>query len=709
MLSRMREISRCSLDMTLAALIPAILSRLLLAYHFTSESTPDTADIYALAKGTLSELLFIPLLFMLLLPIRKIPATVKYFWMVCWCVFYAGNVENILHNGSNLDIFLIAYVTDAEFISGSLVTTDLIVRTVAFFVIAFIFISLANLRYGTRKIIILSTFVIIPVAVATPDPEDFNHWVTHGVITSNTKKIITAQADKDYQSKPVLSAELLSKYLGNPNDGTPRFTASNSRPNILLVFIESLRNADINKKVMPNLAELAEHNIHYNNFYAHRDLTIRGLYSSLSGNYPNLLNNENKADIIGLHGTTQPLLPEILNKHGYNTVFLQSATLGFMRKDLFAKAAGFQQVFGEEHIKHWYHKGGWGVDDRALYEAAEQRIKILNTQSKPWMLTLLTSGTHHPYELPENHPRLPEFSEAENALRYTDTYLNQLLNNLEDSGTLDNTLVIITSDEVKKISGIEGRFSLDDYRSPLIVVTPDKHTYTSDDIYGHIDVTSSILDYIKIPASQYHISGHSIFRSYPNSRNLLVSRDSDIFIISDSDRVLFYAPSNSFSDADNEPESKLVSEIKTVIRSSDLSHTDIKTKYIFSEKNRILQKNDLEITGRPSSIIIGQLSLAAKKGETVIWDFELEADNMLAQEAEISAESTILPVYNNEKFKYIFFDKVSLQKGKKLNIRREYTAEDNISRIDTQFSVDIPAEGTVKLKHAYITIQQQIH
>ncbi len=71
-----------------------------------------------------------------------------------------------------------------------------------------------------------------------------------------------------------------------------------------------------------------------------------------------------------------------------------------MSKDLFMPKIGFSQVYGEEWFSQAYARNQWGIDDRAYFEQSLQMLRTLQAERKPWFLTLLTVGTHHPYIVP---------------------------------------------------------------------------------------------------------------------------------------------------------------------------------------------------------------------------------------------------------------------------------------------------------------------
>ncbi|WP_163070273.1 sulfatase-like hydrolase/transferase, partial [Acinetobacter nosocomialis] len=71
-------------------------------------------------------------------------------------------------------------------------------------------------------------------------------------------------------------------------------------------------------------------------------------------------------------------------------------------------------------------------------------VKQLRQQKKPWMLTLLTVGTHQPYSAPADYLALyPNAKQA--AVAYLDDAIGAFLADLEKQGVLRDTLVVLTS------------------------------------------------------------------------------------------------------------------------------------------------------------------------------------------------------------------------------------------------------------------------
>src|SRR5690606_18357251 len=95
----------------------------------------------------------------------------------------------------------------------------------------------------------------------------------------------------------------------------------------------------------------------------------------------------------------------------------------------------------------------WGKDDRAFFEGALNYVGQLQKQDKPWMLTLLTVGTHQPYSAPAEYLERYD-TPKQAAVAYLDDALGAFLDSLERQGVLKDTLVVVTSDESHGIDGV---------------------------------------------------------------------------------------------------------------------------------------------------------------------------------------------------------------------------------------------------------------
>ena len=159
----------------------------------------------------------------------------------------------------------------------------------------------------------------------------------------------------------------------------------------------------------------------------------------------------------------------------------------------------------------------WGAIDAVLFRGAREYIADLRKKEKPWMLTLLTVGTHQPYAVPDEIvANYPDRRAA--TVDQLDQALGQFIENLRADGVLEDTLVVIAADESH---GAE----IGDWTSSWgmgMVLAPEGETLPrlKPGGYGLVDTEISILDYLGLPVPE-EVVGRSFFRDYTSPREMI--------------------------------------------------------------------------------------------------------------------------------------------------------------------------------------------
>jgi phosphoglycerol transferase MdoB-like AlkP superfamily enzyme len=198
--------------------------------------------------------------------------------------------------------------------------------------------------------------------------------------------------------------------------GHKLLTAPGQARNVLIIALEGIPGAyiDANRQaigshyqenLMPNLSRWAERGMNTPDYVLHTHQTIRGLYAMLCGDYDKLNNGTPKGvEMLTQQERNQACLPAQLRKNGFATHYLQGAGLRFMAKDKIMPHIGFDATHGLEWFTNAnYLEFPWGKDDKAFFEGALDYVGQLKKHKQPWMLTLLTVGTHQPYSAPEDY------------------------------------------------------------------------------------------------------------------------------------------------------------------------------------------------------------------------------------------------------------------------------------------------------------------
>ncbi|WP_297792380.1 LTA synthase family protein [uncultured Marinobacter sp.] len=203
----------------------------------------------------------------------------------------------------------------------------------------------------------------------------------------------------------------------------------------------------------------------YRNMLSMERQTDRGTFAILCGRYPDFRRPSNKMLDVAEERTNPDCLPSKLRDNGYYTAYWQAAPIAYMKKDKFMPRAGFMDVTGAGHLGNQEEIDGWGPPDPIYFKDVATRLEKLDQETSPWFVTLLNVGTHHPFNIGQKAEQEITNDETEtegdsseasmvqpqqarrNAMKVMEKSLGDFLEQLETAGTLDNTLIILTSDE----------------------------------------------------------------------------------------------------------------------------------------------------------------------------------------------------------------------------------------------------------------------
>jgi phosphoglycerol transferase MdoB-like AlkP superfamily enzyme len=458
---------------------------------------------------------------------------------VLWTPFLllgSFNMENIRVNVGNLDLRDFDQSVHLEFIDGSVMSVRVILGVIVNLIMSILIFKGIQKYFEFKKFHIEKTlkihkvnlsFTFFSIAAILMVLVSFNpvqrgfSWIRYGFFEENLRISTETFGDNIRTSGTAYLPEDLKARLYEINLNAEKIVEyPKQKPNILLVFVESISHTTLMSGFMPEIKKYGQSNLLYSQYIGLQKHTNRGLFSTLCGEYPNIVRTEfRKPDIFLTKGLPHPCLPQNLKNLGYQTEFLQAARLSFMQKNRLMKKMGYEKIVGDDSLRKGetiYGRNGWGVDDRSLYEYAYSEIKLLNEKSKPWFLSVLTAGTHHPFNVPGNNN-----SSYESAVRYSDKYLAELVRKLKKDGIDKNTLIILTTDEAQWSDRGAGFDNFAANHGYLIIDPPGENKQKlQSDIFSQADIPASIMDYLGYPDKVYY--GRSLFRDYKGKKRTLI-------------------------------------------------------------------------------------------------------------------------------------------------------------------------------------------
>lgn len=245
---------------------------------------------------------------------------------------------------------------------------------------------------------------------------------------------------------------------------SPLFGAARGR-NVIVVMVESLSAFAVDltvegTPVMPNLRAFARRSMSFDRFHDQTwsASTADAELASLQSLHPL------DAGAVQTRFTENAVrgLPAVLAEHGYGTVSAHaySGEL-WKRREIYPKL-GFQRSWFLEH----YAPGqqvGLGLGD---VDFVRQTMPRLREERAPYFAFLVTLSTHFAYDTPREyhrvHPRGLEGSllgRYLNAVRYVDDALGLLFAELDRSGQLDSSVVVVFGDHRPRNLGPPGQLA----------------------------------------------------------------------------------------------------------------------------------------------------------------------------------------------------------------------------------------------------------
>jgi arylsulfatase A-like enzyme len=502
-------------------------------------AAPTVGDLH----GSVSDVLVALLALLLLLVVGRFSRRLGVLLVAVWTIFHYVNYESVRVLGALASIHDIGFLGDTTFLLGSAlaVSRPLVLGLLT---AASMILASRGLRGGAGSSPVWSgvsmsagaAVLLLGVHLLWPWTDEIAFWRQTNFVQQATCELFRTPLHSDerrprFANPPEAMLDLVPELRADLG-GEPIIAREGRAKNVLLVVIESLSGGHVASLAadhgyrtphrLPALDALARANLSYSTFFAQQRKTNRGMYAILCGELPNLLVGVPKMTEY-TSGGWRRCLPEVLGDAGYETVYMQAAPLAFMMKDQFMPRAGFDRVYGDAHLEKARYRTQWGMDDRSFFENGLDTIEALREASKPWFLTLLTAGTHHPFSVPHDF-EADVTTPGSRALAYADMAAGYFFRELEARGILEDTLVLITSDEsrgreMETPTGATGD-SLAENWGILIVLLPERRSLRIPEPFAQVDLATSILDYLDLSELGTHFFGRSVFREYRRGRLL---------------------------------------------------------------------------------------------------------------------------------------------------------------------------------------------
>lgn len=339
-------------------------------------------------------------------------------------------------------------------------------------------------------------------------------------------------------------------------------------PNIVLVVIDSWRYDTMNAQNTPNIWQLAQRGVSFNNHQSAGNSTrtgVFGLFYGLPGTYWQEF----------LSGQTSPVLINRLQQLNYQLGIFASAQL---RSPEFNRT-----VFA--HVKNLrLESQGDSPSARDIDLLHDwKRWQQHKTPNQPAFSFLFFDAPHgydfpsdfEPAYLPQaskidylslNNKTDPEpiFNRYKNSVLFTDKLIGEVVATLKNSGELDNTLLIITGDHGQEMNdtqlnywGHNSNFTRHQVHVPFIIAGPDTEKLSAPHIMtSHMDIPPTLLQHylgVSNPVKDYS-AGYSLF-DLPTERPWVMAASYSMYAVLTNNRIFEVDTlgQSQLLDKDNQP------------------------------------------------------------------------------------------------------------------------------------------------------------
>ncbi len=289
---------------------------------------------------------------------------------------------------------------------------------------------------------------------------------------------------------------------------TPDSISDVRKRNVVVFILESFGSEYIGamnpgsqdyKSYTPFLDSLINESLTFSSSYSNGRKSIDGMPSILSS-IPMLganlfLSEYAMNDISGIAGELKNL--------GYHSAFFHGAENSSMGFQSFARTTGYDEYYGmtefcedSNYAGKALYDGLWAIWDEEFLQFFCDRMSGF---SEPFVSTVFTASSHHPFKVPERYEGAFPKGEVpiHQCIGYTDNALRLFFEKASREPWFDNTLFVLTADHTNQSANPDYQNDYGLYRVPVIFYDPSGELRgRRNAIAQQADIMPTVLHYI---------------------------------------------------------------------------------------------------------------------------------------------------------------------------------------------------------------------
>ena len=279
------------------------------------------------------------------------------------------------------------------------------------------------------------------------------------------------------------AAKSFREFYSEKNESkTNEYTNIFKDRNVIVIHAESMQNVALNtsfngNEVTPNVNRLKNEGIYFSNYYAQAS---GGTSSDSEFTFStSLLPVTNGAVAISYWNREYETLQKLLKKDGYRTIIMHANTGDFWNRNNFHKKLGYDKFYSKQDY-NIDEVIGLGLSDKSFFKQSVEKLKKEKEENGKFMATMIMLSNHTPFDdldkygefdvdikeqvtkTNENGEEVTEdvsypYMEGTKlgnyfkSVHYADSALGELVNELDEAGLLENTILVIYGDHDAKL------------------------------------------------------------------------------------------------------------------------------------------------------------------------------------------------------------------------------------------------------------------
>ena len=298
--------------------------------------------------------------------------------------------------------------------------------------------------------------------------------------------------------------------------------------NLIFITAEAFDTIAIDEKITPTLYKMANNSFVFNNYY-------QPLYpvSTSDGEYMNVNSLIPKEGVWSFYKSSNNYMPfgigNMFKKLDYNTYGFHNHTYNFYHRDKSHTNIGLSYYGCGNGLEKKMNCRHWPNSD---YEMIKATTSYYINEDKPFMAYYMTVSGHLNYNFSGNNMASKNKSKVQdldykNSIKAyyatqieLDKAMEELLNRLEESGKLDDTLIVIAPDhypyglstkDMNTISKIDRTDKFENYHTSLIMYNPQIKKTDVNKTISSLDILPTIYNLYGLDYDSRLFMGRDIF------------------------------------------------------------------------------------------------------------------------------------------------------------------------------------------------------